>query len=262
MAERISVADKTLFRCYANHIQRYQFAEPHCAGRRVLDAGCGTGYGSFYLATHGAGSVVGVDISDEALAEADRLYRSDTLRFLKGDVERLTAVPELNGPFDVVVNLENLEHLHDGPQFVAEARRVLADDGALVVSSPNATRSLFREDGKPSNPFHVKEYTIDEFRALLGRSFGSVEVFGQWDTPERLARLDFESRLHEALCESYYSPGARLWRGVRKLIGKRCALPPMYTGAETGFPWEYTIHPLTRPPFPWLPEVILAVCRP
>jgi SAM-dependent methyltransferase len=262
MAERVSIADKTLFRSYANHIQRYQFAGPYCAGGGVLDAGCGTGYGSYYLATHGAGSVVGVDISDEALDEARRLYRGDTLRFLKGDVERLTEVPELGGPFGAVVNLENIEHLHDAPRFVAEARRVLSDDGALVVSSPNVTRSLTGEDGKPCNPFHIKEYSIDEFRELLGGSFGSVEMFGQWDTPERKARLDFEWRIHEALCATYYGPGARLWRGVRKLMGKPCAPPPVYTGGETGFSWEFSIHPIGQHPFPWEPDTILAVCRP
>jgi ubiquinone/menaquinone biosynthesis C-methylase UbiE len=90
MAERISLEDETFFSGYSNHIQRYAFAQLYCLDRRVLDAGCGTGYGSSYLAMHGTGSIVGVDISDEALAEANRLYRRDNLRFVKG---MLSALP-------------------------------------------------------------------------------------------------------------------------------------------------------------------------
>ena len=106
MDERISLEDKSFFDGYANHVQRYVFAQQFRLNRSVIDAGCGTGYGTSYLAIHSTGSIVGADISDDALAEASRLYRRDNLRFVKGDVERLTEIPDLLGPFDVVVNLE------------------------------------------------------------------------------------------------------------------------------------------------------------
>ncbi len=44
MAERLSLDDDSLYQGYADHIQRYAFAAQYCSGRRVLDAGCGTGY--------------------------------------------------------------------------------------------------------------------------------------------------------------------------------------------------------------------------
>ena len=53
MAERISLEDETFFGGYSNHMRRYAFAQPYCLDRRVLDAGCGTGYGTSYLAIHG-----------------------------------------------------------------------------------------------------------------------------------------------------------------------------------------------------------------
>jgi 2-polyprenyl-3-methyl-5-hydroxy-6-metoxy-1,4-benzoquinol methylase len=59
--ERV-VADDKNFSYYA-HLSIYDFARPFAAGRHVLDAGCGTGYGSFFLASYGASEVTAVDAS-------------------------------------------------------------------------------------------------------------------------------------------------------------------------------------------------------
>jgi SAM-dependent methyltransferase len=259
--ERISVGNETIFASFANHIQRYNFVERYCTGRRVLDAGCGTGYGSAHLARNGALSVVAVDISDEAIAEARRFYRHDNLRFVKGDVERLTEVSDLGGPFDVVINFENIEHLTNPTRFLAAVKQVLTSDGTLVISTPNGRLTERDQHGNIKNPFHVKEFTEEEFREMLGRFFGSVELLGQWRTNEMLARIDFEKRLFENLCELYYSPYARVWRGIRKLLGKSCAPPPRFTGEWTCFSRDFTIGPMGAPPFTWPPHVIMAICR-
>src|SRR5262249_53697408 len=146
--ERISVEDGTIFKSFANHIQRYNFAEPYCAGRRVLDAGCGTGYGSAHLAMNGAASVVGVDVSDEAISEGNRLYRRNNLRFVKGDVEKLTYISDLQGPFDAAVNLENIEHLVKPLDFLAGLRQVLTTGGVFIVSTPNGQRTERDQAGR------------------------------------------------------------------------------------------------------------------
>jgi len=262
MPERISLEDKSLFQGYSNHIQRYTFAAPHCAGRRVLDAGCGTGYGSAFLAARGAASVTGIDISDEALGEARRLYRHTNLRFIKGDVERLSEVSDLHGPFDVVVNLENLEHLAHPARFLEGARQQLDGEGTLVVSTPNGAITERDGAGKILNPFHVQEFTEQAFRELLSPHFSRLELYGQWKTPEWTARVDFEERLFQTLCEIYYSPTQRLWRAARKLLGKPCAPPPEFTGRGTSYPFDFAILPMAAAAYPWPPDVILAVCKP
>jgi SAM-dependent methyltransferase len=259
--ERISVDNETIFRSFANHIQRYNFTEPYCSGRRVLDAGCGTGYGSAHLAMNGAASVVGVDISEEAIAEGNRLYRRDNLRFVKGDVEKLTEVSDLGAPFDVAVNLENIEHLVNPSLFLGALKQILTTDGVFIVSTPNGQLTERDPAGRIRNPFHVREFTEDEFREILGQFFGSIELFGQWRTNEMLTRLDFEKRLFENLCELYYSPSARLWRGLRRLVGKTCVPPPDFTGEGTSFSRDFVIKSIADPPFTWPPDVILAVCR-
>ncbi len=260
--ERLSLTDKMQCGGYSNHIQRYTFASEYCRGKRVLDAGCGTGYGSTYLMGAGAASVTGVDIADEALAEANQLYRRDNLRFVKGDLERLAEIPELKGPFDVAVNLENIEHLRNPALFLTGVRQQLTSEGILVVSSPNGEITQRDETGRICNPFHFQEFTDSELRKLLEPHFGSIEVFGQWQTPERLTRLDFERRLFDNLCELYYNPVHRLWRLARKLLRMPCAPPPQYSAAGTAFPGEFAIKPICPSPFPWPPDVILAVCRP
>ena len=123
-----------------------------------------------------AESVTGVDIADEAIAEAKRVYSRGNLRFLKGNVEQLTAIPELGSPFDVAVNLEDLEHLNDPVRFLAELRLVLKQNGIFVVSSPNGQLTELDERESPKNPFHVKEFTEQELarrsvRTLARSSF-------------------------------------------------------------------------------------------
>ena len=145
------------------------------------------------------------------------------------------------------MDLENIEHLNDPARFVEGARRLLDGEGALVVSTPNGRLTERDHAGKILNPFHVREFTDDEFRELLRPHFSRLKLFGQWKTPERLARLDFEGRLFETLCELYYSPGSRLWRALRKLLGRPCPPAPQYTGEGSSYPFDFTIQPLDLP---------------
>src|SRR5215208_5162062 len=62
------------------HMARYAFAARLASGKRVLDAGCGAGYGSAELA-HAAQTVVGIDVAAEAMDFAREHYRLPNLRF-------------------------------------------------------------------------------------------------------------------------------------------------------------------------------------
>ena len=261
MAERISIDDENFLNGYSNHIQRYEFASSFCAGKRVLDAGCGTGYGSDYLARIGASSVIAVDISDVALSEARKYYQRDNLKFCKANVERLNESPEIEGAFDVIVNLENLEHLQEPRSFIQEARRLLGESGTLVVSSPNGELTERDEKGQIRNEFHVREFNEDELATVLQPEFRSLEMFGQWRTPAGRLRLKIEMDAFKTLSELYSSPEQRAWRTAKRILGKSCAPPPQFTAAGTSYPWEFIIRPLAERPFPWQPEVILAVAR-
>jgi O-antigen biosynthesis protein len=152
----------------AEHQARYRLALPFVAGRRVLDAGCGVGWGSALLAAAGATDVIGVDIAPEAIRASRDSCPSG--RFLVGDLGRL---PLAADSVDVVVCLETLEHTSDVACTLVELRRVLRPDGVLVVSSPNP--AVY----PAGNPFHVRELRPEELLAEVQARFGPSQLWRQ-----------------------------------------------------------------------------------
>src|SRR5207245_11202270 len=82
-------------------------------------------------------------------------------------VLEVTKLGLLNRSFDVVVSFEVIEHLERQEDFVAEAARVLTDNGLFLVSTPN--RDVYLKD-QPPNPYHVRDFDHGEFSTVLGRS--------------------------------------------------------------------------------------------
>jgi SAM-dependent methyltransferase len=151
--ERI-IPDETEPGIVALHLKRYEFARPYAEGKDVLDAGCGVGYGTAFLA-ESARRAVGVDI-----------------RYEIGDLSEL---PFADNSFDVVCAFETVEHLAEPDRFVAEAARVLRKGGLLIASTPQVDAS----EEQPDNPFHEHEYSAPDFEALFRARFSSVELLGQ-----------------------------------------------------------------------------------
>lgn len=148
------------------------------SGGRVLDAGCGEGYGAALLAASGTARVVGLDYDTTAIRHADRRY--DDLACVQGN---LVQTGFADGSFDLVVSLQTVEHLWDQRQFVAECRRILARTGTLVLSTPN--RMTF-----PSgNWYHTNELTAKELVALVEPELEVVELHGLSHGP-RLAEWE------------------------------------------------------------------------
>ena len=260
--ERLSLNDESMVASYAEHIQRYEFALEYCREKRVLDAGCGTGYGSHFLAANGARSVLALDISDEALNEAKQNYRLDNLRYERRDVETLGDDPALRNQFDVVVNFENLEHLPQPERLASGVAAILAQaGGTLITSTPNGAVSDLDEDGKPANVFHVKEFTLEELRSLLSPHFEHLSMYGQWLTHGGMLRKARARELFEQLCEAYYNPMSRLGRMVKRVAGKKVAAPPRFTAGQDSFAGDYLIRPLEAEAFRWAPAVLIAGCE-
>jgi 2-polyprenyl-3-methyl-5-hydroxy-6-metoxy-1,4-benzoquinol methylase len=150
----------------AEHLARYRWASSLATGRRVLDAGCGTAYGSRLLAEAGASEVIGVDRASDVLDSA-RAKIPVAVVLEEGDV---TALPYEDGRFDLIVCFEVIEHLDDPGRALDEFRRLLGPEGLLAVSSPN------RDVYPPGNPHHVHEYIPTELEQELSSRFAFVRL--------------------------------------------------------------------------------------
>ncbi|HEX4011437.1 MAG TPA: class I SAM-dependent methyltransferase [Solirubrobacteraceae bacterium] len=154
---------------HAEHIARYRWAAELAEGRTVLDAGCGTGYGSLVLAQAGAHRLVAIDASAEAVAQTQARLGE------RGEATRADAreLPFADESFDLIVCFEVIEHIGGGDRALAEFARTLRPDGVLVISSPNPRRYL------QGNPHHVHEYVPEELQAALGQHFAHVSLAAQ-----------------------------------------------------------------------------------
>ena len=155
------------------HLARYAFAARLAHGKRVLDAGCGAGYGSAELAGQAA-SVTGADLAADAVDFARAHYGVPNLAFEQASCDRL---PHRDGCFDLVVAFEVIEHLEGWREFLLEARRVLAPGGQLIVSTPNKLYYTESRGVQGANPFHVHEFDFGEFRGALESVFPHVALF-------------------------------------------------------------------------------------
>lgn len=165
----------------AVHLKRYDFAAPFCAGRRVLDAACGVGYGSARLA-EAAADVVGVDVSVEAITYAQSHYAAANVSFAAMDV---AALGFDDATFDVVCSFETIEHVEDPGSVLTEFARVLNEDGVLVISTPQVGRTT----RTPENPYHRIEFARNDFEMLMQLHFESVAMYGQRRLQTRRHRL-------------------------------------------------------------------------
>lgn len=200
---------------YADHIQRYRFASQYVSGKRVLDAGCGVGYGTAFLHEYGAKHIVGVDISEEALALAQSKYLVDGVEFIADDCESLSAIA---GPFDVIVAFEVFEHLRRPESFLARCSDLLDPNGIMVISTPNAAILPKSEEGKPVNPYHMKEYTFVEFRDVLSRFFASQEFYYQYKSASYYLREETSQFLASLQASVRSNVSWRLGNAIRRLI--------------------------------------------
>ena len=134
-------------------------------GRRVVDLACGEGYGSAVLARTAA-SVVGVDANPEAFEHARLKYTGGGVRFERDMIETWT------GDVDCVVFLQTIEHVQDPGAVLDRLRELVGPGGVAYVSTPNVLTLAPAGAERSGNPWHVREYRPDEYRALCARHFG------------------------------------------------------------------------------------------
>jgi ubiquinone/menaquinone biosynthesis C-methylase UbiE len=159
---------------WIEHWHRYHFASRWARGLRVLDIACGEGYGSALLA-RSAASVVGVDVSAQAIEHAKRSYSA--LGSVEFKVGSCAAIPLADASVDVAISFETLEHIREQDDFMAELVRVVKPEGVVIVSCPN--KAEYTDKRGTQNEFHVKELYREELAALVGKHFAHAVWYGQ-----------------------------------------------------------------------------------
>ncbi len=158
---------------------RYLWAMQFAYNKTVLDAGCGSGYGSDLLAAV-ARKVVAVDYDSEAVVQnrVNYAYRNN-LTFSVKDVADLS-LPDQS--FDLIVSFEVYEHLDAvrSELFLKHLRRLCRPSGRVLLSTPNRlVEAPFMRSAGQSYRYHVNSVSPAEFKARLGAHFKSVRLFGQ-----------------------------------------------------------------------------------
>ena len=151
---------------FRRHLAVYEWIRARVGGLRVADLACGEVYGSDVLAGTAA-EVVGVDANPQAHEHARLRYVRPNLRFERALVESFTA------PCDAIVFLQTIEHIED-PAALLEGFAAAA--AVSYISTPNRLTLAPAGAEKSDNPWHLREYTADEYRALLAPRFGRVEL--------------------------------------------------------------------------------------
>lgn len=138
-------------------VNRYQFAAGFCQDKDVLEIACGPGIGLGVLNSK-ARSLIAGDVDEELLAIARQTYPNQI------DLRRIDAqeLPFEENTLDVIILFEAIYYLEKPERFVQEARRVLRDNGTILVCNPNKDLPDFN----PS-PFSYRYFNAPEFRELF-----------------------------------------------------------------------------------------------
>jgi spore coat polysaccharide biosynthesis protein SpsF (cytidylyltransferase family) len=150
--------------------ESYEFARAQFgASDRVLDIACGDGYGCRILAGN-AGAVLGMDINQPLVAANQQSNMTANISYEVGDCLALS-LPD--GAVSGATAMELIEHLpvDQVDRFVSEVRRVVRPGGSFVCSTPQNSHGDI-----PVVPWHVKEYSVPELRAILQRHFAHVKI--------------------------------------------------------------------------------------
>ncbi len=224
-AERVSQRDASDNYVFQRSLLAYVYAAERVSGR-VLEIGTGSGYGVDVIAPKAEHFLT----VDKHAPSAELIENHPNVEFRAMSVPPLVGIEDES--IDCVISFQVIEHIKQDKEFVREVHRVLKKGGKFIVSTPNRTMSLTR------NPWHVREYTPEEFSTLLESTFDSVEAFGVegnekvWEYyeqnrkgVERITRfdpLDLQHRLPRWMLQIPYDLLNRLNR--RRLLADNTSL--------------------------------------
>ncbi len=170
--DTLTAGESTGYETLQLHLDRYHYAARFLKKGNCADIACGTGYGSFLLATQYPlliDRIIAVDIDAASIEWARSRYTHPSIEYIQSDALAFQSHRTLQN----IISLETMEHLHDPKTFVHNISRQLSTGGCFIASVP-ITPSM------DANPYHQNDFTKKSFLKLFGDAgFTLIDSFVQ-----------------------------------------------------------------------------------
>jgi len=164
---------------FLRHKKAYLYTEKFCKDKNILDYGCGSGYGTFYLSKL-AKKIIGIDIDKNIIKFCKRNYSQTNLSFQEINSFPL---PFNDKHFDVIISFQVIEHIKIVPKYLYEIKRVLKEDGVALITTVNRKYRLLPYQ-MPWNPEHFREYSFKKLKNELMAFFNKIVIKGIYGNKE------------------------------------------------------------------------------
>jgi len=176
-------AEKILF---LKHQFAYEFAKKYIQPPMlILDYGCGDGYGAKILAqTFSEVQVIGCDVDIYTVKQARKKYNLQNVKYLT-----LNELKKAFLKFDLIVSFQVIEHIENVNSYLCFLKEMLSDNGTLIISTPSRNYRL-NENQPPWNPYHLREYSMAQFKEEIEKVFKNTCFYSLTAIPEVL-KIEF-----------------------------------------------------------------------
>jgi 2-polyprenyl-3-methyl-5-hydroxy-6-metoxy-1,4-benzoquinol methylase len=150
---------------------------------KVLDYGCGDGYGSNFLATKSPESfITGVDIDVDVIKDAQKKYKKENLKF--------DLINNIHQNFELILSFQVIEHVPNVKDYLEKLKYLSCQNGIIIISTPDRKYRL--NDGqKPWNKYHLREYDRLGFISEISKVFMNPNIY-QLTGDLGLLRIEYE----------------------------------------------------------------------
>jgi SAM-dependent methyltransferase len=140
---------------------------PPMPGARVIDLGCGFGWFCRWAREHGAAAVLGIDLSEKMLAQAQASPHDPAIRYQRGDLETLSLAP---ASCDLVYSSLTFHYIAALERLWAQVYAALIPGGSLVFSVEHPIYTAPSHPGWVVDEQGIKTWPVDSYQVEGPRS--------------------------------------------------------------------------------------------